>query len=54
LAIALLGFATALINFGLDEVTNPALSSKRSAIVRRFLAERRRRVARPAATEVIG
>lgn len=44
IAIALLGFATAMINFGLDEVTNPALSSKRSAIVRKFLADRQRRV----------
>ncbi|MFC7620880.1 ABC transporter permease [Microlunatus sp. GCM10028923] len=55
LAIALLGFATALINFGLDEVTNPALSSKRAAIVRRFLAERRkRRASRPNTLEVTG
>lgn len=46
IAIALLGFATAMINFGLDEVTNPALSSKRSAIVRRYLARQRRRLVR--------
>src|SRR5699024_7398464 len=31
ICIALIGFATALINFGLDEVTNPALNAKLAA-----------------------
>jgi peptide/nickel transport system permease protein len=34
--IALIGFATALVNFGLDEVTNPSLNSRLSAITRNF------------------
>lgn len=41
LCIALVGTATALINFGLDEVTNPRLRTANRAIVKRF--ERRQR-----------
>lgn len=36
LALALLGFATTMINFGLDELTNPTLSSKRMKLMRNF------------------
>lgn len=42
LAIAMIGFATSMINFGLDEVTNPSLSSKRLSLVRRYEATIRR------------
>lgn len=41
ICIALIGFATALVNFGLDEVTNPALNAKLAARTRLF---NRRRV----------
>jgi len=41
LCIALVGTATALINFGLDEVTNPKLRTANRSIVKRF--ERRQR-----------
>lgn len=37
LCLALLGFATTMINFGLDEITNPTLSSKRRKLMRRFV-----------------
>lgn len=37
LCLALIGFATTMINFGLDEVTNPTLSSKRMRLMRAFL-----------------
>ena len=36
LALALLGFATTMVNFGLDEVTNPTLSSRRMKLMRNF------------------
>lgn len=36
LALALLGFATTMVNFGLDELTNPTLSSKRMKLMREF------------------
>ena len=36
LCLALLGFATTMVNFGLDEVTNPTLSSKRQSLMRKF------------------
>src|SRR5699024_5049321 len=36
ICIALIGFATALINFGLDEVTNPALNVKLAAPIRQL------------------
>lgn len=36
LCIAFIGFATALVNFGLDEITNPALNAKLAAMTRRF------------------
>lgn len=37
LCLALLGFATTMVNFGLDEITNPTLSSKRMSLMRRFV-----------------
>lgn len=37
LAIALIGTATAFVNFGLDEVTNPKLRTGNNAVVRRFV-----------------
>lgn len=40
--IALIGFATALVNFGLDEITNPALNAKLAARTRSFQKARRR------------
>lgn len=42
LCLALLGFATTMVNFGLDEVTNPTLSSKRMRLMRRFQTRLRR------------
>ncbi|WP_232549912.1 ABC transporter permease [Propioniciclava soli] len=39
LCIAIIGFATALINFGLDEITNPKLNSSLAARTRRFNAD---------------
>lgn len=36
LCIALIGFATAMINFGLDEITNPKLNARLSARTRNF------------------
>ncbi|MFC7624280.1 ABC transporter permease [Microlunatus sp. GCM10028923] len=47
LAIAMIGFATTLINFGLDEVTNPTLSSKRRALTRRYREQVRLNPRRP-------
>ncbi|MEV6965315.1 ABC transporter permease [Hamadaea sp. NPDC051192] len=38
LAIALLGTATALVNFGVDELANPKLRMARRAVVRRMAA----------------
>jgi peptide/nickel transport system permease protein len=35
-AIALIGFATTMVNFGFDEITNPTLSTKRMKILRKF------------------
>ena len=51
LALALLGFATTIINFGLDEITNPTLSSKRMKLMREFKKKMRgnRAVAQEAA-----
>lgn len=46
LCIALIGFATAMINFGLDEITNPALNSRLMAMTRRYNAARARSLAR--------
>ena len=40
--IALIGFATAMVNFGLDEITNPSLNSKLAARTRTFNRERAR------------
>ena len=42
LALCLIGFATTMINFGLDEITNPTLSSRRMALMRRFQKDRAR------------
>lgn len=42
LCLALLGFATTMVNFGLDEITNPTLSSKRLSLMRKFLKRNRR------------
>lgn len=42
ICIALIGFATALVNFGLDEITNPALNAKLAARTRTFQRARRR------------
>lgn len=47
LGIALVGTATALINFGLDEVTNPRLRTANRAVVRRFEKQQRRLASRP-------
>lgn len=41
-ALALLGLSTALINFGIDEVVNPALNSRQEGLVRKFLRRQRR------------
>ncbi|MGP5056141.1 ABC transporter permease [Brachybacterium paraconglomeratum] len=49
--IALIGFATALVNFGLDEVTNPALDARLIARTRRFATARRRELARERRSE---
>lgn len=43
LCLAFLGFATTMVNFGLDEITNPTLSSKRLSLMRKFLKRNRRR-----------
>ncbi len=45
ICIALIGFATAMVNFGLDEITNPALNAKLAARTRAFTKERRRELA---------
>ncbi|MFT3888503.1 MAG: ABC transporter permease [Arachnia sp.] len=41
LALALIGFATTMINFGLDEITNPTLSTKRMKLMNKFLKEKK-------------
>lgn len=41
LALALIGFATTMINFGLDEITNPTLSTKRMKLMRTFLKQKK-------------
>ncbi len=43
LALCLIGFATTMVNFGLDEITNPTLSSRRMKLMRLFLREKARR-----------
>lgn len=40
-AIAVIGTATAMVNFGLDEVTNPKLRTGNSKVVRAFLKRQR-------------
>ncbi|WP_327632894.1 ABC transporter permease [Kribbella sp. NBC_00482] len=47
LCIALLGTATALVNFGIDEISNPRLSAANRKLMKRF-----RRAARTAEPEV--
>ncbi|ASK65003.1 peptide ABC transporter permease [Brachybacterium avium] len=42
LCLALLGFATTMVNFGLDEITNPTLSTRRMTLMRKFLKRNRR------------
>ncbi|MFC0672400.1 ABC transporter permease [Brachybacterium hainanense] len=42
LAIAVIGTATAFVNFGLDEVTNPKLRTGNEKAVRRFLTGQRK------------
>lgn len=42
LCIALIGFATAMINFGLDEITNPKLNARLAARTRRRQRQLRR------------
>ncbi|MGW3659847.1 ABC transporter permease [Streptomyces sp. NPDC005151] len=46
LCIALVGTATALVNFGLDEVSNPRLRTANRSVVRRFEAHQKRLRAR--------
>ncbi|MGP9683738.1 MULTISPECIES: ABC transporter permease [unclassified Brachybacterium] len=45
LALCLIGFATTMVNFGFDEITNPTLSSKRMKLMRVFLRDRSRSTA---------
>ncbi|MFC0672889.1 ABC transporter permease [Brachybacterium hainanense] len=52
LALCLIGFATTMVNFGLDEITNPTLSSKRMKLMRIFLRDKARRAAAQAPQEV--
>lgn len=52
LCLALLGFATTMVNFGLDEITNPTLSTRRMALMRKFLKRRRIEPARTAPAPV--
>src|SRR5699024_4251814 len=40
-AIAIIGTATAMVNFGLDEVTNPKLKTGNRKVVRAFLKRQR-------------
>jgi len=42
LAIAFIGTAAALVNFGLDEVTNPKLRTGNTRVVNKFLKQQRR------------
>ncbi|MGC0252503.1 ABC transporter permease [Pseudactinotalea sp. Z1748] len=46
LMIALIGFATAMVNFGLDEVTNPRLNARLAALTRKFEADKRKKATR--------
>lgn len=41
LCIAVIGFATAMVNFGLDEITNPRLNARLAARTRRFTARQK-------------
>ncbi len=53
LALALIGFATTMINFGLDEITNPTLSSKRMKLMHRYQAAKGKRDMAAAAPEEV-
>ncbi|WP_058235602.1 ABC transporter permease [Devriesea agamarum] len=57
MALALVGFATTMINFGLDEITNPTLSTKRMKLMRKFVRDKNRKAAvktaAPAAPEAV-
>ncbi|MGV1006039.1 MAG: ABC transporter permease [Candidatus Nanopelagicales bacterium] len=52
LCIALIGYATTMINFGLDEVTNPTLSSKRMKLMRQFEKDKAKREAAESSARV--
>lgn len=52
LALALIGFATTMINFGLDEITNPTLSSHRMKLMRKYEAAKTKRAAAGRTQEV--
>lgn len=54
LAIALIGFATTMINFGLDEVTNPTLSSKRMKLMRTFERNKAKRMRNETRPQLVG
>src|SRR5699024_9801949 len=54
LCLALLGFATTMVNFGLDEITNPTLSTKRMTLMRKFVKRTRRAPARATSTTPTG
>ena len=47
LFIAIIGTATALVNFGLDQVTNPKLRTGNAAAVRRFVKRQRAAAVNP-------
>lgn len=53
LALCLIGFATTMVNFGLDEITNPTLSTRRMTLMRKFL-KRTRRTAAPTPSRPTG
>ena len=44
ICIALIGFATAMVNFGLDEITNPSLNARLTSITRKFNRKRDREI----------
>lgn len=54
LCLALIGTATALINFGIDEISNPRLQGRERALVRRFDKLRRTNFAQSGGATVDG
>jgi peptide/nickel transport system permease protein len=54
LAIALLSFATTMVNFGFDEIANPTLSTQRNILMRKYLKklEQKRALERKAVNTV--